>query len=64
MWEMPAQHGEHRVLLHVIEPELGVDLRAPVIGEEPIALQRREAIRMNTRNAVSLKPKPAGSGSA
>ena len=33
------QHGQHRVLLDVVEAELRVDLRAVVVGEEPIALQ-------------------------
>ena len=45
-------------------PLLGVDLRPVVAVKKRSLSRRRDAIRMKTRNAVSLKPNPSGFRSA
>src|SRR5262245_1125412 len=52
------QHRPHRILPHVLHPELGVDLRPVVVGEESIAFQTARSHQHEDPERGLAEPKP------
>src|SRR5687767_2112072 len=58
--KMTPQDTQHRVLLEVVQAELGIDLRAVVVGIEPVALQAARCHEQEDTEGGLAEPETLG----